>query len=513
MVEPTEEQLAVIHSPCLGVTKVLAYAGTGKTSTLIEYARARTGLRGLYVAFNKATQMDASGKFPSQVLCRTIHSLAFARFGRLYSHKLAASLRTSDVIRLLNLSYDYDFASLVIDTLCAFITSADAEFPLTACSPSKEVHCPRIRGEFAASMAKRLWEMMCDSKSPVPMMHDGYLKLFQLSNPRLSFDYIMLDECQDTNPVTAAIILGQTCPRILVGDPYQSIYQFRGAKNAMDLVEADQTFYLTHSFRFGPRLAGLATRLLFEFFGETHPLVGLGTDTALCRHDPKSPFATICRTNAEVFNRAVGAVSVGASLGFVGGIGSYGFDRFVDAYSLSIGDTRAVRDATIRQFSRYSDYEIYALESGDREAKMVQNIVTTYGDLIPELIEKFKNHTVPSLDEADLVLSTPHKAKGLEFDSVVMADDFCELIGSTGPIKDGDEYNPEEVRLLYVALTRARKTLELNSQLAIFAKWAAIPFDAFAGIDDSVNERAVIFKEDTVPAIRHAFAGENLSLF
>lgn len=36
----------------------------------------------------------------------------------------------------------------------------------------------------------------------VPMMHDGYLKIFQISRPQLKFDFILFDEAQDCNPAT-----------------------------------------------------------------------------------------------------------------------------------------------------------------------------------------------------------------------------------------------------------------------------------------------------------------------
>lgn len=56
------------------------------------------------------------------------------------------------------------------------------------------------------------------------MTHAGYLKLFQLSRPCLgrTYDVIMLDEAQDSNPCIASIVLRETrCARILVGDSHQ----------------------------------------------------------------------------------------------------------------------------------------------------------------------------------------------------------------------------------------------------------------------------------------------------
>ena len=41
------------------------------------------------------------------------------------------------------------------------------------------------------------------------------------------------------------ILLRQPQGKILVGDPHQQIYSFRGAVNAMEMIEADTVFYLT----------------------------------------------------------------------------------------------------------------------------------------------------------------------------------------------------------------------------------------------------------------------------
>ena len=45
------------------------------------------------------------------------------------------------------------------------------------------------------------------------------------------------------------IIIQQRQPKILVGDPYQQIYSFRGAVNAMDMIPSTTTYYLTQVTR------------------------------------------------------------------------------------------------------------------------------------------------------------------------------------------------------------------------------------------------------------------------
>ena len=69
------------------------------------------------------------------------------------------------------------------------------------------------------------------------MPHDGYLKLWQLKQPILKdmhyHDVLMIDEGQDMNPAMLEIFNYQKTTKIIVGDPYQQIYMFRGAVNAL----------------------------------------------------------------------------------------------------------------------------------------------------------------------------------------------------------------------------------------------------------------------------------------
>ena len=81
---------------------------------------------------------------------------------------------------------------------------------------------------------------------PLP---SGYLKLFQLSPSDFAsdkdWDILLVDEAQDLSPATIDLIMQTSCSKIFVGDPHQQIYSFRGATDALPLVRADHTFYLT----------------------------------------------------------------------------------------------------------------------------------------------------------------------------------------------------------------------------------------------------------------------------
>ena len=59
--ELTAEQRDIVDFPLRHgeILKVVAFAGTGKTTVLEQFARARPSLRLLYVAFNKSVQQEA----------------------------------------------------------------------------------------------------------------------------------------------------------------------------------------------------------------------------------------------------------------------------------------------------------------------------------------------------------------------------------------------------------------------------------------------------------------------
>jgi len=76
--------------------------------------------------------------------------------------------------------------------------------------------------------------------------------------------------------------------------------------------------------------------------------------------------------------------------------------------------------------------------------------------------------------EADVLFTTVHKAKGLEFNEVKLHSDFTELtVDQT--LKDPSKIEPEEINILYVAVTRAKKKLELNEDLEYFEKLVPKP--------------------------------------
>src|SRR3954453_13141771 len=81
--QPSPEQRALVdarRADPAGSLRVLAFAGSGKTTALRLLAEADP-CPALYLAYNKAAQLQAQARFPAPVACRTVHSLAYRATG------------------------------------------------------------------------------------------------------------------------------------------------------------------------------------------------------------------------------------------------------------------------------------------------------------------------------------------------------------------------------------------------------------------------------------------------
>lgn len=462
----TNEQLQIIKYTLQpnDVISINAFAGTGKTSTLVQFAKSNLDMLFLYIAFNKSVEIEASNKFPTNVTCKTAHGLAFSKCGRTYYKKLD-DLRENNVLEILHLN-NLEEAKFTSETLQNYFHSADKII--------NDTHIPEIAKKRYNSdvipdfvpMAEYLFKEMKKLTSDVPMSHDGYLKLYQLTNPLLHYDCIFLDEAQDISPVISDFVFSQNCPIILVGDRYQSIYSWRGAENVMQNLEFTKNFYLTQSFRFGHEIASLANSVLHIFHKEKKQLKG--SDIPSIIGIVQGRHAIIARTNPSIFDFAV-ELYESYVLGFAGGIKNYNFGFLRDISYLRSQKKAKIKDIFVKSFDSYYDLREYAHTVEDSELISCCRIVDKYGNSIPSLIYKIGSRTVNELIHADIILSTAHKSKGLEFKNVLLADDFYHLTDK-GNIIEVKKDNFEDINLIYVALTRAINTLQINNNLSLFLK-------------------------------------------
>lgn len=470
----TDEQRAVVasDSPAL---RVVAFAGAGKTSTLRAYAEARPSQRFLYVAFNASVAREARASFPAHVTCSTMHALAYRAVGRRYQHKLRTSLRAHQAAPALGLNpsevSDLSAADRALVALRHFLSSDSSDFDEFQSQTGNRY------GSVVYAAAARLWARMIDPHDRLPMLHDGYLKLFQLSEPRLGYDVVLFDEAQDANPVVLAILRGQPSRRVYVGDPHQQIYQFRYAINGMAAPDLEDELCLSESFRYGAELAAAANRLL-ALKGETR-LVRGGR-----RSEPSSTRAFIARGNSAIYRRAVELARTGTPAHWVGGVKGYRLEQLLDVWRLRYVRRDEIQDPFLAGFPTYEALCNYAESQDQRDLKAWLGLLDRHERCseIPAEVASVQALALDEPAEGVTSLCTAHKSKGLEFGVVTLADDFPSAETLPHPPQSeagvdpeaftysrsraprlwaGDEFlgavvlPEEELNLRYVAVTRA----------------------------------------------------------
>lgn len=444
---------------------VNAYAGTGKTSTLVGLVEAVPHKRFLYVVFNRAIKLEAEKKFPKNCKVSTLHSLAYTHFAREYYRealqpRLSLRWRNFDYIKHYEVvKQHYNSASFLCfaakTTMNRFKNSAAEEITKYHFSKEHQKEITPREEDYVVDLARKMWVEELDKTTKTPITHDTYLKAYQLSKPQISnYEIVLLDEAQDTNPVAESIIASFGKQTVLVGDSFQAIYKWRGAVNTLKRYKeaGTPTLWLTQSFRFGTEIAKMATTILKVIDLQTPTVLGNPElHSSIGELNKNKQYTMLFRTNASLASEALDLLEEKKDIYIEGGVKQL-CDDLGDLYLLSIGDRTSGKSDKYRPFKLIEEVQEEALHSKDIKKDL--KFIDTYGKDVPELLELLRTSVrTRRAKSVDVILSTAHKAKGLEWEQVLIARDF-EFLPSE------DEWN-----LVYVAITRAQKVLEVNSAL------------------------------------------------
>ncbi len=484
----TQEQTDIINST--GNIKINAVAGSGKTTTVIEYARTRpANSRILYIAFNKSVKLEAARKFEEKglynVKVETAHSLAYRHI--VYQHNYsvkAQGYKTNEIAELLKLQgnsekhTEYIIANHINKFIAYFCNSdkqkvQDLNYLDTITDDKAKSFVtsfyPYILGQSRLLLSKM-------NSGEIEITHDFYLKKFQLAAPQLPYDYILFDEGQDSSPVMLDLFLKQNATKVIVGDTHQQIYGWRFAVNSLEKTNF-KPYYLTTSFRFGQDIANLAMDILqFKSHLEQYkpiPIKGNGTSK-----EHKSQ-AVLARTNLGLLLKAIEYVTEKKvkHIYFEGNINSYTYAdegaSLYDVLNLYNNKHHMIRDNLIKGMKDLEELEDYIEKTEDVQLGMMVEIVKEYENEIPDIIKTIKAKHVENdqKDKAEMIFSTVHRCKGMEYDTVFLVNDFItkEKIEKMSLDKYSATYDMaklnEEINLLYVAVTRARNTLHIPEKL------------------------------------------------
>lgn len=466
-IAPTGEQIAIIEGARQDTDIAIeALAGTGKTTTLKLLAESKPGQKGTYVAFNRSIVDEAKSKFPSGVHCSTAHGLAYQSVGRNYASRLHSTQRLSfrqigDWLDAGAFGFRSSISNHVLDpaqmaqhaltTVRNFCKSIDLEIsaqhvkmPVIIKAHSQNA---KAFAKAVVPLAKKIWADLLLDQGFMKFTHDHYLKMWQLGKPNIGSDFILFDEAQDADPVMLDVINSQSSSQLVYcGDQFQAIYEWRGAKNALTMVHVDEHLWLTQSFRFGPAIEDEANRFL-KLLNSPKMVRGSENLQSSVEQIP-NPDAILCRTNAGVISAIMGEQTRGRSVSIIGKpeelIG------FAQACERLIKGGRTGHPE-LAPFLNWEGVRDFVDENPDeaQEIKTMVKLVDAFGT--EKLISSL--HRVVPEKQGDVVVSTAHRAKGREWDDVRLNGDFLHT----------DDMDWEDLRLAYVAVTRAKNALDMTS--------------------------------------------------
>lgn len=475
---PTTEQLKAVELFGSGRSLAIeAGAGTGKTSTLVLLAQSTTR-RGQYLAFNKAIVEEAKTRMPPNVRCNTAHALAYGAVGFRFAARMGAPrIKSMEAARFLGLDpldimVENERKRLSAGWLAGLVNRSISAFCHTADEHPTEFHVPYSEGldpkvadgkrtfdnnrEVARHIApalRRAWVDLQGTTGKLRFLPDHYLKIWQLGEPVIRAGFILFDEAQDADPVMLDVVQRQDAQIVWVGDSQQQIYDWRGAINALANVDPEHRSFLSQSFRFGPPVAEVANAILSKLGAELR-LTGQGGPSVVSRM--VEPEAVLCRTNAGAFKVMLTYLQAQKLPHLIGGGAEVAAFARAAQDLKDNGFTAHPELSCFDSWGAVQDYVEFDPEGSD--LALLVALIDQYG--VPTILSTME-HMVNESD-ADVVISTVHKAKGREWGYVQLWDDFPRGYYEENGVAKGRPMTPADWRTIYVAATRARTVLDIE---------------------------------------------------
>lgn len=489
MFDWTDEQRDIVHHALVPnqVSLIQGYAGCSKTTTLFELCKEHWDKRILYVAFNRSLMEATRDKFRDypHVRVETYHSYALRELQTLnpnMDYEVSETITVYDVMDALR-TEDYEHAAAGLRVLERFYSTTDVDLDDT----QHATHLGRgLSPKLATRMARAVWKRTL--QGTFPHSHDAYLKRFALLGPHIPYDVILVDEAQDITPLQMDLVRRQThASHVFVGDEHQTLYGFRFVCNPFREIPASgvphRSFTLSKSFRFGADVSGLSSQFLRWFKCdaglrlESHETQGATEVFQPPARDEDVPRGAVYvyRSNRELVRGlfalcAMPHVRTVAVLGnsFVPSEELRALDE-LDA--LDRGDPTCEVRPGLRRCRTLEDLASFYASVRDFKAKARVDLYREHGgEDLRRIWERVQDKYVETRETADRVVGTVHQAKGLEFDVVRLGPNFPSL-QRLSRVSDARRESANEVlNIVYVAMTRARKRLYLNEDVAAFVR-------------------------------------------
>ena len=320
---------------------------------------------------------------------------------------------------------------------------------------------------------------------------------------------------QDCTACMLDLLNGNKFARVFACDPYQNIYRFNHVDGRyLADMQVEYRMSLPQSFRFGPQVAQLLTRIAraspmpANSVLEVQGLPELQTSVEVTESPSESilrlvaekqKVTVLARKNSTLFFQAVDMIASlqdGKSVCFIGGFDVFRtaqLDPVMDLFHLQRGQKDEVKSNYVNKFDSLGSFRSKCERDVDVEWLTKFNIYDKFSaerkgrEKLQDLIKGLEDKTDLSSQLADVVFSTVHQAKGLGFRNVVLLEDFL------------DEFSMEECNIFYVACSRVStgtlfvprsvmQTLELGGHRGRKRSYEPSSFDFFDGDFDDLPE-------------------------
>jgi DNA helicase-2/ATP-dependent DNA helicase PcrA len=470
---PTEEQAAIIRAVLDTDENIMidALAGAAKTSTLEMVANqpAMMQVPTLFLAFNKKIAEEGKNRMPSNVFCATLHSIGMRTWGKAIARRTKVDFKKSFNILKGEISKERkDLADQLFESFsdinktiswakaCGYVPDSYSKSTKRLMDDETFfMALPEQLAPFEEAIVKRALLVHIEQSFQGQIDFDDMVYCPTVFPAKFaSYPLTMVDETQDLSALNHSMLRQMVNGNrlIAVGDPFQSIYGFRGAhQDSMDLLQHEfsmKRLQLSVSFRCPKAVVEearwRAPHMRFPDWaadGEVRELEKWSVD------DLPQDAVIICRNNAPLYKTAIRLLVEGRFPQIVGNdIGksiSKALDKLGKPQDYPDQLLAAIDDLELKKMSKAREHA----KGGVRDfCECLRIFVRAGGDNLND-IKAYADHIINS--EGPVKLMTIHKSKGLEFHNIFILDShLCRV--------DKDD---QEKNVLYVGQTRAQRTL------------------------------------------------------
>lgn len=235
------------------VVAIKSVAGSGKTTTLLKLAEKHKTKKILYIAFNKSLITEIKGKLRLKQITnlypKTFDALLYSLFITLHGKEpriVDLNPRNIGEYHSWLVGKPYKLRNFYCKSFSKYCNNANINDISQFCIENYGKKQPILES---------IWKLVIDNSLTTfeTIRKQAYINKWFNRYIDNEYDIIMIDETQDFDMIMLKMLLNDTTiPKVFVGDPMQSIYQFRGCINAFDFLPPNATiieFYST--FRVG----------------------------------------------------------------------------------------------------------------------------------------------------------------------------------------------------------------------------------------------------------------------